>query len=137
MQDVKRYTTLFATVVLKCDYSTSAQLQDVVVTWRFKSFCKDPIFDYYSYCKCQASPRNPSSNGKEGEGRLTGEYRLLTSSCSQTRLGGGISLHSKEKEVMSVISVGMSRLYFVEIPANAAHLSSLSSTQKSEKLSHV
>ncbi|XP_065512638.1 immunoglobulin-like domain-containing receptor 1 [Caloenas nicobarica] len=49
VQDVERYTTLFATVVLKCDYSTSAQLQDVVVTWRFKSFCKDPIFDYYSY----------------------------------------------------------------------------------------
>ncbi|XP_051463886.1 immunoglobulin-like domain-containing receptor 1 [Apus apus] len=48
VQDVERYTTLFATVVLKCDYSTSAQLQDVVVTWRFKSFCKDPIFDYYS-----------------------------------------------------------------------------------------
>ncbi|KAK4829291.1 hypothetical protein QYF61_002688 [Mycteria americana] len=51
VQDVERYTTLFATVVLKCDYSTSAQLQDVVVTWRFKSFCKDPIFDYYSVFK--------------------------------------------------------------------------------------
>ncbi|XP_053912806.1 immunoglobulin-like domain-containing receptor 1 [Cuculus canorus] len=48
VQDVERYTTLFASVTLKCDYSTSAQLQDVVVTWRFKSFCKDPIFDYYS-----------------------------------------------------------------------------------------
>lgn len=56
VQDVERYTTLFASVVLKCDYSTSAQLQDVVVTWRFKSFCKDPIFDYYSVCKCQACP---------------------------------------------------------------------------------
>ncbi|XP_010183161.1 PREDICTED: immunoglobulin-like domain-containing receptor 1, partial [Mesitornis unicolor] len=48
VQDAERYTTLFATVILKCDYSTSAQLQDVVVTWRFKSFCKDPVFDYYS-----------------------------------------------------------------------------------------
>lgn len=112
VQDAERYATLFATVVLKCDYSTSAQLQDVVVTWRFKSFCKDPIFDYYSYCKCQASPpRNPSSNRKEGEGRLSEEYRLLTSFCSQTRLGGGISLHSEEKEVVSVISFGMSRHY--------------------------
>lgn len=72
VQDVERYTTLFATVILKCDYSTSAQLQDVVVTWRFKSFCKDPIFDYYSACKCQAHlPRNPPSSGKKGEGRLT------------------------------------------------------------------
>lgn len=46
--DTERYTTLFASVTLRCDYSTSAQLQDVVVTWRYKSFCKDPIFDYYS-----------------------------------------------------------------------------------------
>lgn len=94
VQDVERYTTLFATVILKCDYSTSAQLQDVVVTWRFKSFCKDPIFDYYSACKYQVCPpRNLPSNGKEG--RLTG-YRLLTSSCTQTRSGGGISLCSKK-----------------------------------------
>ncbi|KAG8450086.1 hypothetical protein GDO86_002637 [Hymenochirus boettgeri] len=39
---------LFSTVVLKCDYSTSAQIQDVTIKWQFKSFCKDPIFDYYS-----------------------------------------------------------------------------------------
>ncbi|RVE74347.1 hypothetical protein OJAV_G00021120 [Oryzias javanicus] len=41
-------TTLFASVTLRCDYSTSANLQDVLVTWRFKSFCKDPVLDYYS-----------------------------------------------------------------------------------------
>ncbi|KAK1891657.1 Immunoglobulin-like domain containing receptor 1 [Dissostichus eleginoides] len=43
-----RSTTLFASVTLRCDYSTSANLQDVLVTWRFKSFCKDPVLDYYS-----------------------------------------------------------------------------------------
>ncbi|XP_055473218.1 immunoglobulin-like domain-containing receptor 1, partial [Psammomys obesus] len=48
VQHTERYVTLFASVTLKCDYTTSAQLQDVVVTWRFKSFCKDPIFDYFS-----------------------------------------------------------------------------------------
>ncbi|KAM4795108.1 immunoglobulin-like domain-containing receptor 1 [Rhinophrynus dorsalis] len=48
VQDIERYTMLFSSVVLKCDYSTSAQIQDIRVTWRFKSFCKDPIFDYYS-----------------------------------------------------------------------------------------
>ncbi|XP_075449701.1 immunoglobulin-like domain-containing receptor 1 isoform X1 [Ascaphus truei] len=48
VQDTERYTLLFSSVILKCDYSTSAQLQDVSVTWRFKSFCKDPIFDYFS-----------------------------------------------------------------------------------------
>ncbi|XP_064412778.1 immunoglobulin-like domain-containing receptor 1, partial [Latimeria chalumnae] len=48
VQYTHRYTMLFASVILRCDYTTSAQLQDVVVTWRFKSFCKDPILDYYS-----------------------------------------------------------------------------------------
>lgn len=51
VQHTERYVTLFASVTLKCDYTTSAQLQDVVVTWRFKSFCKDPIFDYFSACE--------------------------------------------------------------------------------------
>lgn len=50
--DTERYTTLFASITLRCDYSTSAPLQDVVVTWRFKSFCKDPILDYYSAGEC-------------------------------------------------------------------------------------
>ncbi|XP_017557313.1 immunoglobulin-like domain-containing receptor 1a [Pygocentrus nattereri] len=41
-------TGLFTTVTLRCDYSTSASAQNVLVTWRFKSFCKDPVLDYYS-----------------------------------------------------------------------------------------
>ncbi|KAI1899669.1 hypothetical protein AGOR_G00064160 [Albula goreensis] len=44
----ERSTALFASVTLRCDYSTSANLQDVLVTWRFKSFCKDPVLEYYS-----------------------------------------------------------------------------------------
>ncbi|XP_069801678.1 immunoglobulin-like domain-containing receptor 1 [Dendropsophus ebraccatus] len=48
VQDTQRYTMLFSSIILKCDYSTSALIQDVAVTWRYKSFCKDPIFDYYS-----------------------------------------------------------------------------------------
>ncbi|XP_051919144.1 immunoglobulin-like domain-containing receptor 1 [Hippocampus zosterae] len=43
-----RSTALFASVILRCDFSTSASLQDVLVTWRFKSFCKDPVLEYYS-----------------------------------------------------------------------------------------
>lgn len=46
--EVERYTTLFASVILRCDYSTSANPQDVLVTWRYKSFCKDPVLEYYS-----------------------------------------------------------------------------------------
>ncbi|XP_027137675.1 immunoglobulin-like domain-containing receptor 1 isoform X1 [Larimichthys crocea] len=44
----ERNTALFASVILRCDYSTSANLQDVLVTWRFKTFCKDPVLEYYS-----------------------------------------------------------------------------------------
>ncbi|XP_044222796.1 immunoglobulin-like domain-containing receptor 1b isoform X2 [Thunnus albacares] len=46
--ETERFTTLFASVILRCDYSTSANPQDVLVTWRYKSFCKDPVLDYYS-----------------------------------------------------------------------------------------
>ncbi|XP_067441660.1 immunoglobulin-like domain-containing receptor 1 [Thunnus thynnus] len=44
----ERSTALFASVILRCDYSTSANPQDVLVTWRYKSFCKDPVLEYYS-----------------------------------------------------------------------------------------
>ncbi|KAM9850443.1 immunoglobulin-like domain-containing receptor 1b isoform 2-T2 [Aulostomus maculatus] len=44
----ERSTTLFASVILRCDYSTSANPQDVLVTWKYKSFCKDPVLEYYS-----------------------------------------------------------------------------------------
>ncbi|KAM4630417.1 immunoglobulin-like domain-containing receptor 1 isoform 2-T2 [Polymixia lowei] len=44
----ERSTALFASVILRCDFSTSANLQDVLVTWRFKSFCKDPVLEFYS-----------------------------------------------------------------------------------------
>ncbi|XP_072513625.1 immunoglobulin-like domain-containing receptor 1a [Salminus brasiliensis] len=41
-------TALFASVTLRCDYSTSATIQNVMVTWRYKSYCKDPVLEYYS-----------------------------------------------------------------------------------------
>lgn len=46
--ETERSTTLFASVILRCDYTTSATLQNVRVTWKFKSFCKDPVLEYYS-----------------------------------------------------------------------------------------
>lgn len=44
----ERNTMLFASVTLRCDYSTSVNQQNVLVTWRYKSFCLDPVLDYYS-----------------------------------------------------------------------------------------
>lgn len=48
LSETEKRTTLFASVTLRCDYSTSAQSQSVMVTWKYKSFCKDPVLDYYS-----------------------------------------------------------------------------------------
>uniref|UniRef100_A0A8C5YFP3 Immunoglobulin like domain containing receptor 1 n=1 Tax=Microcebus murinus TaxID=30608 RepID=A0A8C5YFP3_MICMU len=79
VQDTERYVTLFASVILKCDYTTSAQLQDVVVTWRFKSFCKDPIFDYYSasYQAGLSLGQDPSNdcNDNQREVRIVAQRR--------------------------------------------------------------
>lgn len=44
----ERSTALFASVIIRCDYSTSANPQDVLVSWKYKSFCKDPVLEYYS-----------------------------------------------------------------------------------------
>ncbi|KAM4558819.1 immunoglobulin-like domain-containing receptor 1 isoform 2-T2 [Odontesthes bonariensis] len=46
--ETERSTMLFASVILRCDYTTSSNPQEVLVTWRFKSFCKDPVLEYYS-----------------------------------------------------------------------------------------
>ncbi|XP_063068596.1 immunoglobulin-like domain-containing receptor 1a [Engraulis encrasicolus] len=44
----ERSTALFASVTLRCDYSTSANPADVLVKWRYKSFCQDPVLEYHS-----------------------------------------------------------------------------------------
>ncbi|XP_004373692.1 immunoglobulin-like domain-containing receptor 1 isoform X2 [Trichechus manatus latirostris] len=79
VQQTERYVTLFASVILKCDYTTSAQLQEVVVTWRFKSFCKDPIFDYYSasYQAALSLGQDPSNdcNDNQREVRIVAQRR--------------------------------------------------------------
>ncbi|KAL0963519.1 hypothetical protein UPYG_G00307480 [Umbra pygmaea] len=46
--ETERNTMLFAWITIGCDYSTSANSQNVIVTWRYKSFCMDPVLDYYS-----------------------------------------------------------------------------------------
>ncbi|KAM3935969.1 immunoglobulin-like domain-containing receptor 1 [Leptodactylus fuscus] len=79
VQDTQRYTMLFSTIVLKCEYTTSAQIQDVSVTWVYKSFCKDPIFDYYSssYQAALSMSQDPTNdcNDKQREVRTVIEKR--------------------------------------------------------------
>ncbi|XP_059927648.1 immunoglobulin-like domain-containing receptor 1a [Gadus macrocephalus] len=60
----ERSTMLFSSVILRCDYSTSANAQNVLVTWRFKSFCKDPVLEYYStaYQSALSLGQDPSND---------------------------------------------------------------------------
>ncbi|KAJ1112565.1 hypothetical protein NDU88_000827 [Pleurodeles waltl] len=72
VQDRERYTLLFSSVVLKCDFSTSVEAKDVSVTWRFKSFCKDPIFDVFS-----ASYQATSSLGQDPTNDCNDNQRVV------------------------------------------------------------
>ncbi|XP_034550124.1 immunoglobulin-like domain-containing receptor 1 [Notolabrus celidotus] len=67
--EVERSTTLFASVILRCDYSTSANPQDVLVTWRFKSFCKDPVLEFYStaYQAALQLGQDPSNDCRDSQ----------------------------------------------------------------------
>lgn len=69
VQDTERHAMLFSTIILKCDYSTSAQIQDVAVTWLYKSFCKDPIFEYYSasYQAALSLSQDPSNDCNDNQ----------------------------------------------------------------------
>lgn len=145
--DTERYTTLFASVILKCDYSTSAQLQDVVVTWRFKSFCKDPIFDYYSACECQGCP--PKAMEKEG---ANGDFQMergrqtywgiqafdLFLTTSQVWLVVFLQAPRKRGYVCDFLcNVKALWSCFIETPAKSVHLSSSSSYQQAVRFSCV
>ncbi|XP_041838480.1 immunoglobulin-like domain-containing receptor 1 [Melanotaenia boesemani] len=57
-------TTLFVPVTLRCDYSTSANLQDVLVTWKYKSFCLDPVLNQFStnYLSAQQLGQDPTND---------------------------------------------------------------------------
>uniref|UniRef100_A0A3B3ZRF4 Ig-like domain-containing protein n=1 Tax=Periophthalmus magnuspinnatus TaxID=409849 RepID=A0A3B3ZRF4_9GOBI len=89
--ETERSTALFGSVTLRCDYSTSSSSQDVIVTWKYKSFCKDPVLEYYSTAYQSAlqlgqDPANDCSDSQRtvrtvvqkkgtGEAILGGEYQ--------------------------------------------------------------
>lgn len=77
----ERSTALFASVTLRCDYSTSANLQNVLVTWKFKSFCKDPVLEYYS-------------TGRNAHGVSDVEIQGLSASEERIRRSTELSLSS-------------------------------------------
>lgn len=74
-------TMLFASVILRCEFSTSANLQEVTVTWRYKSFCKDPVLEYYSTGEAAKNDTEPSAviptafHPVRSSGGKSGNYR--------------------------------------------------------------
>lgn len=63
VRDEKRYTVLFQSVVLPCQY-TSVSTQTPVVQWVYKSYCRDRTRDSFSY--------SDSLSGAHGGGGMTG-----------------------------------------------------------------
>ncbi|KAK2853835.1 hypothetical protein Q5P01_006496 [Channa striata] len=62
--ETQRSTFLFSSVTLRCDYSTSAPIQNVLVTWTYKSFCMDPVLQYYTtaYQSALQLGQDPTNN---------------------------------------------------------------------------
>ncbi|XP_076857627.1 immunoglobulin-like domain-containing receptor 1 isoform X1 [Brachyhypopomus gauderio] len=60
----QRSTMLFSSVVLRCNYTTSANPQSVLVTWIHKSFCLDPVLQYYTpaYQAALTLGQNPAND---------------------------------------------------------------------------
>ncbi|CAL9701496.1 unnamed protein product [Knipowitschia caucasica] len=70
--ETKRTTALFASITLRCDYSTSASNQEILVTWKYKSFCKDPVIEFYStaYQSAQQLGQDPANDCPDSQRTL-------------------------------------------------------------------
>ncbi|KAG7231664.1 hypothetical protein INR49_004200 [Caranx melampygus] len=68
VRDEKRYTVLFQSVVLPCQY-TSVSTQTPVVQWIYKSYCRDRTRDSFSF---PDSMSGGLGGGGGGGGGLTG-----------------------------------------------------------------
>uniref|UniRef100_A0A8C5LM01 Immunoglobulin like domain containing receptor 1 n=1 Tax=Leptobrachium leishanense TaxID=445787 RepID=A0A8C5LM01_9ANUR len=122
VQDTERYTMLFSTIILKCDYSTSALMQDVSVTWRFKSFCRDPIFDYYSagYQAALSLGQDPANDCNDNQR----EVRIIIQKRGQNEPVLGvdyrqrkITMRDKADLVMSEVMWWDHGVYFCSVEA--------------------
>jgi len=66
VRDEKKYTVLFQSVVLPCQYN-SVSTQTPVVQWVYKSYCRDRTRDSFNF--------PDSLSGGQGGGGLTGGTR--------------------------------------------------------------
>ncbi|XP_034050381.1 immunoglobulin-like domain-containing receptor 1 [Thalassophryne amazonica] len=118
----ERSTTLFASVILRCDYTTSANLQDVLLTWRYKSFCKDPVLEYYStsYQSALQLGQDPSNDCPDS--RRTVRIVIQRKGNSEPILGVDyrerkISIQNKADLVISEVMWWDNGVYFCSVDA--------------------
>ncbi|XP_056236883.1 immunoglobulin-like domain-containing receptor 2 isoform X3 [Seriola aureovittata] len=71
VRDGKRYTVLFQSVVLPCQY-TSVSTQIPVVQWVYKSYCRDRTRDSFSFPDSQSGGGLMGGTGGAGGGYETG-----------------------------------------------------------------
>ncbi|XP_022624030.1 immunoglobulin-like domain-containing receptor 2 [Seriola dumerili] len=71
VRDGKRYTVLFQSVVLPCQY-TSVSTQIPVVQWVYKSYCRDRTRDSFSFPDSQSGGGLTGGTGGAGGGYETG-----------------------------------------------------------------
>ncbi|XP_029112934.1 immunoglobulin-like domain-containing receptor 1a isoform X2 [Scleropages formosus] len=114
--------TMFSSVTLRCDYSTSVSPQNVLLTWQYKSFCKDPVLDYYS-AAYQAElalgqdPTNDCSNSQRTirvVAQKSGTGETILGSEYQTRR---ITIQNKADLVISELMWWDNGVYFCTINA--------------------
>ncbi|KAL4636293.1 immunoglobulin-like domain-containing receptor 1 [Arapaima gigas] len=114
--------TMFASVTLRCDYSTSVSPQNVLLTWQYKSFCKDPVLDYYSTAyqaelALGQDPTNDCSNNQRTirvVAQKTGTGETILGAEYQTRR---ITIQNKADLVISEIMWWDGGVYFCTINA--------------------
>ncbi|KAM7405926.1 hypothetical protein PAMP_000339 [Pampus punctatissimus] len=118
----ERSTTLFASVILRCDYSTSANPQDVLVTWKYKSFCKDPVLEYYStaYQSALQLGQDPSNDCPDRQ--RTVRTVIQKRGTSEPTLGSDyrerrISIQNKADLVINEVMWWDNGVYFCSVDA--------------------
>ncbi|KAA8595865.1 hypothetical protein FQN60_011156 [Etheostoma spectabile] len=119
----KQYSrALFASVILRCDYSTSANLQNVLVTWKYKSFCNDPVLDYYSaaYQSALQTGQDPTNGCPDSQRTL--RIVIQKSGSSEPTLGPEyrerkISIQNKADLVISEVMWWDNGVYFCTVDA--------------------
>uniref|UniRef100_A0A3P9Q654 Immunoglobulin-like domain containing receptor 1a n=1 Tax=Poecilia reticulata TaxID=8081 RepID=A0A3P9Q654_POERE len=122
VSETQRSTALFGSVTLRCDYSTSANPNEVLVTWRFKSFCKDPVLEYYStaYQSALQLGQDPANDCQDSQ--RTVRVVIQKRGTNQATLGTDyrerkISMQNKADLVINEVMWWDNGVYFCAVDA--------------------